>query len=67
MDKIVPFTVNMMKIKYCEFNKNRCIRYKLLNEFEMVDIPHDLWPADEQRAFELMETKLHGTSKKRYE
>ena|ERR1700674_1339909 len=66
MSKIVPFTINMMKIKYCEFNKDRCARYKLLEVFEMENIPNDLWPSDEFRRLELSESKLHETRKKLY-
>ena len=66
MSKIVPFTVNMMKIKYCEFNKNRCARYQLQRVLEMDKIPDDLWPTDEFRGLELSESKLNETHKKLY-
>ena len=56
--KSVPFTVNTLKIKYCEFNKNSCVRYKLQDFCEMEDLPIDLWPGDEMREMELLEMKL---------
>jgi hypothetical protein len=66
MGRIVPFTVNMMKIKYCEFNKSRCARYILLQVYEMDKIPNDLWPTDEFRGLELYESKLNETREKLY-
>lgn len=66
MSKSVPFTVNMMKVKYCEFNKYRCVRYKLLNISEMDDIPNDLWPGDEFRGLEILEMKLNESRQKLY-
>ncbi len=66
MSKIVPFTINMVKIKYCEFNKEKCARYNLLDVFEMEKIPDDLWPTDEFRGLELSESKLCETREKLY-
>jgi hypothetical protein len=66
MSKIVPFTIKLMKIKYCESNKIKCARYKLLEVFEMDKIPDNLWPGDEFRGFGLMETKLNETREKLY-
>jgi hypothetical protein len=66
MSKIVPFTINMVKIKYCEFNKNKCARYNLLQIYEMKDIPNDLWPNDEFKGLELMEEKLNESHEKLY-
>ena len=60
MNKSVPFTVNMMKIKYCDSNKIKCARYKLLHVCERKDIPNDLWPSDEVRGLELMEEQLNA-------
>jgi hypothetical protein len=64
MSKPVPFTVNVMKIKYCESRKNRCARYILLQVFKMDDIPNDLWPSDEIGELELVELKLAERQKK---
>lgn len=66
MSKIVPFTVNIMKIKYCELNKKKCARYKLMQIFEMVQLPANMWPSDEMKALELLESKLNETHKKLY-
>ena len=66
MSNIVPFTINMVKLKYCEFNKNRCARYELLQVYELDEIPVDLWPNDEIKALELLELKLNETHKKLY-
>jgi hypothetical protein len=66
MSKKVPFTINMVKIKYCEFNKNRCARYGLLRVFKMEKIPDDLWPSDDMKALELSELKLNEARKKLY-
>ena len=64
MGKSVPYTINMMKIKYCEFNKFRCVRYKLSQVFSMEDIPVTLWLSDEMRGMELLESKLNETHRK---
>jgi hypothetical protein len=66
MVKSVPFTINMMKIKYCEFNKCRCVRYKLSQVCGMEEIPVTLWPGDEMRGLELLEAKLNETRNKLY-
>ncbi len=66
MSKIVPFTVNMVKVKYCELNKHKCARYKLLQVMELDKIPDNLWPGDEIKAMELLEEKLHESHKKLY-
>ena len=57
MSNVVPFTINMIKAKYCELNKNKCARYKLLQVFEVGKIPDDLWPNDDMKAMELLEGK----------
>ena len=58
MIKIVPFTVNMVKIRYCEYDKNRCARYKLSKVLQVNEIPDDLWPGDEMKALEVIERKF---------
>jgi hypothetical protein len=58
MIKVVPFTVNMVKIKYCEYDKNRCARYRLSKALQAVEIPADLWPADEMKVLEIIERKF---------
>jgi hypothetical protein len=55
MSRIVPFTLNMAKIKYCESNKYACVRYGLAQVVDPEELPHDLWPGDEQWALEIME------------
>lgn len=60
MNKIVPFTVHMVKIKYCEYDKNRCARYRLTNMLHVMEIPDDLWPGDEMKALEMIEKKFNG-------
>jgi hypothetical protein len=64
--KIVPFIVKMIKIKYCELNKNKCARYKVLQVLERDKIPPDLWPTDEIYALVLIEEKLNETYKRLY-
>jgi len=66
MSKSVPFTVYMTKIRYCEFNKNRCARYKLLQVFEIGQIPDTLWPSDGMKAIELIESRLIEKRQKLY-
>ncbi len=66
MGDIVPFTINIVKIKYCQLNKHRCARYKLLQLFENMPLPNNMWPSDEMKALELMEAKLNETHKKLY-
>ena len=59
MMRIVPFTVNMVKIKYCEYDKNRCARYRLSKMLQLKEIPDDLWPGDEMKALEIIERKFN--------
>lgn len=66
MSTVVPFTINITKIKYCELNKHKCARYKLMQFFEITQIPYNLWPSDEMKALELLEAKLNETHKKLY-
>jgi hypothetical protein len=63
MGKSLPFTVNMMKIKYCESNKYSCARYKLRHVFEITKIPVDLWSDDKRRGMELLEDRLNESQK----
>jgi hypothetical protein len=62
MIKIVPFTVNMMKIKYCKYDKNRCARYRLSKVLQVMEIPDDLWPGDDIKALEIIEKKFNGNT-----
>ena len=55
MDKVVPFTLNMVRIRYCESNKYECARYGLAQVLDMEQLPFDLWPSDETRALEMLE------------
>jgi hypothetical protein len=66
MGKSLPFTVTMMRIKYCEFSKNKCARYKLRHLFEMESIPDNLWPGDELKEMELLDDKLDESRKNLY-
>ena len=43
--KFEPFMVNMIKLMYCESNKNDCSRYKLHDYLPEREIPDDLWPS----------------------
>ena len=61
MNNIVPFTTNMTKIKYCEFNKIKCARYRLSQFLGIEIIPGNLWPGDDIKALELSELKLNKT------
>jgi len=63
MSKSAPFTVNMVKIKYCNYDKSRCTRYNLSQFCNLEEIPETLWPSDEMRELELMELKLNETHK----
>lgn len=62
----IHFTVSMMKIKYCQFNKYGCARYLLMSIFDMDDIPNDLWPGDEIRGLQILEMKQHESRQKLY-
>ncbi len=66
MGTIVPFTINTVKIKYCQLNKQKCARYKLLQLFENTQLPYNMWPSDDMKALELMEAKLNETHRKLY-
>jgi hypothetical protein len=66
MSTVVPFTINITKIKYCELNKQKCARYKLLQVMETAKLPDSLWPSDEMKALELLESKLNETHKRLY-
>ena len=59
MNDIVPFTTNMVKIKYCEFNKHACARYRLSQLLGIDEIPANLWPGDDMKSLELSESKLN--------
>ena len=50
MSNIVPFTMNMINLKYCQFNKDKCARYSLAQIFGMEIIPYNLWPSDDMGA-----------------
>jgi hypothetical protein len=58
MSTIVPYTINMVRIKYCEYDKNKCARYTLLQVLHQMEIPHDLWPSDDLKATAIMEQKF---------
>ena len=59
MSKIQPFTVNIAKIKYCDFNSHKCARFRLAKICHMENIPFDLSPVDGMKALELLESKLN--------
>ena len=56
----------MMKIKFCEFDKTKCARYRLAKICYMEMIPYNLWPSDDMKAIELLESKLYETREKLY-
>ena len=63
MSNTVPYTISMVRITYCEFNKSNCARYnmsKLLGDLEM---PIDLWPSNTMKVLELMEVKFRARQK----
>ena len=66
MSDIVPFTINVIKIKYCELNKHKCARYKLVERFGNIELPYNMWPSDDIKALELLEERLNETHKKLY-
>lgn len=66
MSSIVPFTVSVIKIKYCELNQHKCERYKLKQKFTGIELPYNLWPNDEMHALEILEDKLNETRKRVY-
>ena len=43
-NRFEPYTVEMIKISYCEKNKSECARYKLSKTMLDNDIPDDIWP-----------------------
>lgn len=43
-NKFEPFTVNLIRMSYCEKNVNECARYKIYAEDPETDVPDDLWP-----------------------
>jgi hypothetical protein len=58
MEAIVPYAINMVRIKYCEYDKKMCARYTLLQVLHQMEIPDDLWPCDEMKTIAMMEQKF---------
>ena len=67
MNMKIPFIANTMKIKYCEFNYDKCARHRLARICHMENIPFYLHPTDETKANELMVSKLKENRDKLYE
>jgi hypothetical protein len=66
MSNSAPFAANVLKIRYCHFNKFKCIRYKLLNIIAIDDVSNYLEPPDEMSGLELLEMKLNESRQKLY-
>ncbi len=66
MGAVAPFTINIVKIKYCELNKEGCARYKLVQRFGAIELPGNLWPSEAVKSLEVLESKLNETQKKLY-
>ena len=66
VSNIVPFTMNMIKVRYCELDKTKCARYRLAKICYMEMIPYNLRPSDDMKAMELVESKLNETCQKLY-
>jgi len=57
---MVPYTISMVKITYCEFNKSNCARYKMSKLLDDMEMPLDIWPSDTMKVLEQMERKFRG-------
>ena len=56
-----PVTANLIKVKYCNSDKGMCARYRLARISSMDIIPNDLWPSDDMKFYELLESTLNET------
>ena len=63
MSNIVPYTISMVRITYCQFNKSNCARYKMAKILDDVEIPLHLWPSNTMKVLELMEREFRAKNK----
>jgi len=63
MGDAVPHIMSLMTIRFCEHDKDKCVRYGLSQKIGLEEIPDNLWPNDDMKAKKILDSKLNGTNK----